>query len=910
MRIWPLSLIDVRAGEFPQALRAFLGFFLITAAHSGTETVRDSLLVTRLPANSWGFVYLIAAGTALLGTAAAGSVMNRYGQRITLCASLLLVSLALLGVNFAGGTSGCVFGIYVVTSFVSAVAIPAFWSQLGGLFTLTQGRRLYGLIASGGALGAASGSYAALELLRVMPIRGALVIAAATFVLAALVFFGDSTDERQTLDADAPALDLLGVRTLRREPLLRRLAIVIVLSSVVGMIVDYFFKWTISRQIPAGHVVAFVARYYAILNALGFGAQVFVSSSLISRLGVIATLAAAPVLLLGGTVGALAFPNQLLPLLVIRGFDSILRSSLTRVGFELAYLPVPLNVRRSVKPFVDGLLVRVAQAIMGILLLIAASEGWLSARAFQLALIVLMSAWLLAALRARRSYLEQLRRGLTTGEIEPSSGADPLDLESAAVLIQLLSADNPELVRGAINALVRRERQHLIPALILYHSDADVLVSALSVVAEPGRDDWVTLTRKLLRDERYRVRTAAAHALARSGQLEPSELSADPSARVRGYATMLVALFDRQRPPSLAPKVVALLMSNTEESSELRLGALSAFGDVPPRSDALNLLEELCGDLGASAEWTEAVANAISAQAAHSVTDLLIERMVDRDGREPIRRAFVQLGSPAFERLATILDDERYSRAVRLQVPAALSAFPTRKAADRLLDTVENTRDGLLRYRAVRALGRLAAQASFRISRTRIEALSLRNLIEYFRLLALRVAFESAPTSEANAVTRELILGLLSDKLAQSLERCFRLLKIAHADEDLHRVYRVLLSGSPHARANARELLETMLSRRDQLTLRDLLRLVADDISDRDRLVRASTRVDLARVLDAARALELLRQEADPTLTALAEHHAAVSGEPAPSSGHSSAVNLSNGGQPTRSRSGPSFSDS
>ncbi|HTA89353.1 MAG TPA: MFS transporter [Polyangiaceae bacterium] len=904
MRIWPVRLIDVRTGEYPQALRAFLGVFLITAAHSGTETVRDSLLVTRLPANSWGFVYLIAAATALLGTAAAGGVMNRYGQRITLWVSLLLVAVALLGVNFTGRSSICVFGIYVVTSFVSAVVIPAFWSELGVLFTLTQGRRLYGLIASGGALGAALGSYAALELLRALPIRGVLVISSATFVLAALVFSGRSTDERQTLDAEPATLDVLGVRTLRREPLLRRLAIVIVLSSVAGMIVDYFFKWTISRQVPAEHVVAFVARYYAILNALGFGAQVFVSSSLISRIGVIATLAAAPVLLLGGTVGAFAFPSQLWPLLVIRGFDSVLRSSLTRVGFELAYLPVPLNVRRSVKPFVDGVLVRVAQAMMGILLLVAASEGWLSARAFRLALVVLMSAWLVAALRARRSYLEQLRRGLTTGELEPSSGADPLDLERAAVLIQLLSADNPELVKGAISALARRERQHLIPALILYHSDADVLVNALSVVAEPGRDDWVTLTRKLLRDDRYRVRTAAAHALAKSGQLEPSELSADPSARVRGYATMLVALFDRERPPSLAPQVVELLMNSAEEASELRLGALSAFGDVPPRSDALNLLEELCGDLGASAEWTEAAANAISAQSAHSLIDLLIERMVDRDGREPIRRAFVQLGSPAFERVATVLDDERYSRAVRLQAPAALSAFPTRAAADRLLDAVENTRDGLLRYRAVRALGRLAAQASFRISRARIEALSLRNLIEYFRLLALRVAFEAAPASDANAVTRELILGLLSDKLAQSLERCFRLLKIAHADEDLHRVYRVLLSGSPHARANARELLETMLSRRDQLTLRDLLRLVADDISDRERLARASSRVDPARVLGASEALELLRQEADPMLTALAERHAAVSGPAILSSGHGSAIDVSDGDRLTRARSG------
>jgi hypothetical protein len=124
-----------------------------------------------------------------------------------------------------------------------------------------------------------------------------------------------------------------------------------------------------------------------------------------------------------------------------------------------------------------------------------------------------------------------------------------------------------------------------------------------------------------------------------------------------------------------------------------------------------------------------------------------------------------------------------------------------------------------------------------------------------------------------------LLCGLLDDKLRQSMERAFRLLKIGHKREDIHRVHTAALSDDPRERANAGEFLDALLARHDQQPLRELLRIVVDQATDAERVARAA--VDgrrLARTRPAA--LRMLVEDSDDALAALAAQHAlAVEGD-------------------------------
>ena len=154
-----------------------------------------------------------------------------------------------------------------------------------------------------------------------------------------------------------------------------------------------------------------------------------------------------------------------------------------------------------------------------------------------------------------------------------------------------------------------------------------------------------------------------------------------------------------------------------------------------------------------------------------------------------------------------------------------------------------------------------------------------KNLKEHLRLLALRTALGSKGVEAGDLPgdpSAALLDELLADKVRQSLERAFRLLKIAHKREDIHRVHTAALSSDRRARANAGEFLDTLLSRRDQQALRAVLRIVIDDATDAERVTRA---IAEGRALPGTHdaALAVLVDDRDDALAALASRHAATS---------------------------------
>jgi len=156
-----------------------------------------------------------------------------------------------------------------------------------------------------------------------------------------------------------------------------------------------------------------------------------------------------------------------------------------------------------------------------------------------------------------------------------------------------------------------------------------------------------------------------------------------------------------------------------------------------------------------------------------------------------------------------------------------------------------------------------------------IDREATRNIEEYLRLLSLRVAL-SAKTSRTRIhddAAKEVLLGLLEDKLAQSMERGFRLLQIAHKREDIEAVHTAARSSNVTARANAGEFLDVLLVRHDQQRLRWMLRIVVDDANDRDRVERA--RAELPGLVQSyGDALRALLDDKDEVLVALAAQHA------------------------------------
>lgn len=62
-----------------------------------------------------------------------------------------------------------------------------------------------------------------------------------------------------------------------KSPLLFRLALLVAAATAALLTIDYLFKSTVARVIPAGELGTFFARYYAATNALSLLVQLAVA---------------------------------------------------------------------------------------------------------------------------------------------------------------------------------------------------------------------------------------------------------------------------------------------------------------------------------------------------------------------------------------------------------------------------------------------------------------------------------------------------------------------------------------------------------------------------------------------------------------------------------------------------------
>src|SRR5580698_10297767 len=359
-------LVDVRRDEWPALAPAFATLLLLIMAHTTLETARDALVLTRLPSRALGVVYVAVAVCALPAVGLASRTAVRLGARRALGAGIvtaaaLLVALFVLPMNRATAVA-----VYVTSGLIGAVLVPLYWNLLASLFNVAQARRLLGIVGAAAVLGGVLGSTAAAALLEILNTRALLLVSAATLLVTLLVLVWVPAGDGPTV---LPSTGVLPSRRnaddLRREPFLRRIALLVVVSTAAALFVDYFFKWTVARTVPHQEIARFVANYYAWLNGLSLVAQVFVTGALVRRIGVATTMVVTPMLLLLGGVGTLVGAGALTAVLVLKAVDGTLRNSVHRVTTELVYLPVPAVVRARTKPFIDGALARMTQAVAG-----------------------------------------------------------------------------------------------------------------------------------------------------------------------------------------------------------------------------------------------------------------------------------------------------------------------------------------------------------------------------------------------------------------------------------------------------------------------------------------------------------------------------------------------------------------
>jgi len=334
-------------------------FFCVLAAYYVIRPVRDQLAgATGSVALPWFF-----AGT-FVATLAVAPVFGWLSARFTRRALLgwsygffiacLVAFVPLFAAQDRIGARALGIGFFIWVSVFNLFVVSVFWSLMADLFDGKRARRVFPLIALGGAFGALAGPALTSLLVGRIGVAPLLAVSAVLLVIAlALMSYLSKQDAAPQASGPIGGSVLAGLRATFADPFLRLMALLMLCSDGVGtlayaLVADYaktHFADAIARTAFYGHIDLAV-------NITQMALQVGLTRWMLARFGIVSGLVLPAVV-------------NVLMLLAVALFGA---TQFGIAGFSLALVPLMLVVTRSfaygvTKPASDALYTRTAREV-------------------------------------------------------------------------------------------------------------------------------------------------------------------------------------------------------------------------------------------------------------------------------------------------------------------------------------------------------------------------------------------------------------------------------------------------------------------------------------------------------------------------------------------------------------------
>lgn len=824
----PLALPQ-RERQF--AIAAFGTLVFLMAGHAMLETARDALFLARVPVTRLPWLYLVIA----LFSTVIGQLDGRAGRTGPRGLTGLVVggAVATLGVGqiVVQWPNAGVYVLYIWTAVQTAVISLRFWTLLGGLFTVTQAKQVYGFIGGGSVLGAVLGAGASrlvaewLPASALVPAASALLFGAALCtslfwkVCSIVAIVEDSSGGETLLDA---------FRALRREPLGLGLLWLTVITTITVTVVDFLFKQTVAQHVPSQDLGAFMATANLAFNAGSLLVQLLLVSWVVRRFNLQGALVVLPLLILaGGTLLWLA-PSilALTSLLGLKGVDGVLRYTLNRTAVEIVLVPLPVASRRRTKLVSDLLGQRGGQALASLLIL--GVNFWSWAPMLPLLLMGAAGLWLIAAYRLRKPYMALMR-----GQLRPLTRVEPLpemDVHSLESLVMALDSVVVSEVVAAMDLLEREHRAHLVPNLILHHPEDEVVVHALALFARTRRMSALPVMQRIIGRRGDRVRAAVLRA---SFELQADETELTALVEPLGPATRGTYLIYRlARGSASVPEQQELrtIVATSDPAVQLSLAEdVRVFNSHHLDAVIRSLLK------APSLEVRLRVLQALDVGRFPLRAPDLLDALTDARCRDRAHEVIASLGEAGVSLVRKGLDDPGLSLAVRQELPHAATFFPESVANELLQNRLAVEPHDRMRTWLLRALNRtvqLSGSPRSRLDKALLATQVQVDLQQAYWYLSTRILLIEQGAQMRKLRGFQFLVRLLEDKERSCAERVFMVLNLMRADEDFCVVWRSLQSRDARVRAAALELVDNALTE----PLRTAVRGLIADQSDVARL--------------------------------------------------------------------------
>lgn len=467
------------------AFRLFCYQFFIVAANVAARTSRDTYLMQGDFKKHLPLLIAVTAVIMYLVVRAQSFVAGGKSPVFVAIAAPLVAMLSYLAFTPFQMTGFASVIYFIWTEVVNSLLTVQFWILAASVLDMRSGKKLFGVIGAGGAIGGLMAGLILAPLGRLIGVG--LFPACAGLMLLLAVPFVFGLKGRATIEAPRPQDDTsANAQWNLFHPYIVKLGFLLIPATVVATLVDYQFKVVSAAAIPnSTELAAYYGRYYAILNGLTLVFQIFVTSFFLTRLGLLASLVFLPLLLtifaiptglLSLSMGTGALTLMLAFSFASRLTDQTVKFTIYQSAFQLLWLPVPPLHKPQLKMSLEAVLKNGVAGLAGLAIAGAAFVFPPSGETFHqlqtvvaLATLVFLIWWLISAWAMRQSYRQHLVQSLESRLVDFS--ADDLEINS------------PEIRNTIRGALLSREEGAVAFALdILSHQSLEGWQSDLETI--------------------------------------------------------------------------------------------------------------------------------------------------------------------------------------------------------------------------------------------------------------------------------------------------------------------------------------------------------------------------------------------------------------------------------------------
>jgi AAA family ATP:ADP antiporter len=874
---------ELRSSETTTALLMFAYSFLAMTSYNIIQPITRSKFISDLGAENIPYVQAIAG--VLIGVIMQGYVKGTalLPSRwvIPVSQAALVAILVAFWALFQTGQEWVSAAFYLLGLIFAILLVSQFWSLANAIYDARQAKRIFGFIGGGTALGGMTGAGLTSLIAETVGTNTLLLWSAAALALCIGIVVLVLRREVGVVAGPGGEEELGGLGP--REALhlfvksrqIQLISIVISFGALGAAILDQQLNMATEEFHGRGEtdsITAFLGGVRFWLSAVGFVIQVFLTSRIHRFLGIGFALLVLPINL-GVMAGVILANYALWAPAVGSVLDRAFRYTVDKTTREILFLPLPLDVKLQAKPFVDVTVDRMAKGVGALFLLVLIQPWGLNMTWQQLSYVtlVLVAAWFVMAVYAKRSYVAEFRRSIQQQEVKAGEiRLDTADLNTIETLIGELSHPDPKRVVYAIDLLESLAKRHLVTPLLLHHESPLVRARALQVAESAGATAaqyWVRGIERSLKDADSDVRLAAIRALAALQREDAADVirgflsDSDPLIAVTAACALAESPAEGDR--EAAESALRELASDTrEQAAPVRREIAHSLGHVRhPRFRSLLVPLMFDTDLDVAREAITSAGRLGPREGDFLLVPPLVSLLRNRLLKRAARQVLVDYGEEVVAPLAYFMRDPEEDVWVRRHVPSTLALIPSQRSMDVLVSALEDS-DGFIRFKAVAAIERLRRTApQLTLDRTVIERQILQETTRAFSALTLHHnLFTQNPVDASSLLAQALV-----EKQQRALDRMYRLLGLVHSADDIAAVRTALNTSDSRLRSGALEYLDNVLTS----TVRRRVMLLIEDMPASER-IRKGNVLFKTRVRDVEDTLAQLVHDDDQVIAAAA----------------------------------------